>query len=164
MAELPTSDNDPVARVFEAVVFENWLRFTFIAQAPGTAAEDEAYVYAVPEADMARIRQAHPELAPLAEYANGQPVDFDTSRRTICRFVLEHLEGSCIERGGAAAILEDAGLTLAMQLFGVWIQANEEWLDRERPAFATWLGRFAQWRDSPNARELAAQLANAAPL
>ena len=161
---------DAVEQALEAVMFESWLRFYFIEEVPPEPArpEDgaanaadaaERLVIRVPEKGMARIGELYPNLLPLAESMNGHEVDFETSRRAVCTFVLGHLDGKTMPRDMAAVVFGSATFQIQLQLFHTWLQMHEDQLDRAFQEFGAWRTLFDQWRATPGARELAEKLA-----
>ncbi|MDR2055256.1 MAG: hypothetical protein LBQ10_05240 [Desulfovibrio sp.] len=150
-----------VTQVLEAVMFENWLRFYFIAQKDGDALgqDDGAPLFiAVPDKAMERIREGYAHLLPMAEAVNGQKADFETSRRAVCAFVLEQLDGKTMPRDMAGIVLESATFQAQLQLFNIWVQSHENQLDERFLDFAAWRSLFAKWRQSSEARILAEKL------
>ena len=150
-----------VAKVLEAVMFENWLRFYFISEKPDAPAGRDgqpALFIAIPVKGMERISQLFPRLLPMAEELNGQEVSFETSRRAVCNFVLAHVDGQVIARDSAAMIFESATFQVQMQLFNTWVQMHEDQLDRGFTEFGAWRKLFDEWRQTPGARELAEKL------
>lgn len=159
-----------VEQALDAVMFESWLRFYFIEELPLPAPDDksqadapqeERLAIAVPEKGMARIAELYPGLLPLAESMNGQEVDFETSRRAVCTFVLERLDGKTMPRDMAAVVFASAAFQIQLQLFHTWLQMHEDQLDQGFQEFGAWQKLFAQWRASPGARELAEKLGRA---
>ena len=124
-----------VAKVLEAVMFENWLRFYFITEKPdapkGKDGQPALYI-AVPVKGLERISEMFPRLLPMAEELNGQEVSFEASRRAVCNFVLAHVDGQVIARDSAAMIFESATFQVQMQLFNAWVQMHEEQLLEQR--------------------------------
>lgn len=150
-----------VFQVLEAVMFENWLRFYFITEKPGAPAGPDGgtpLFLAVPDKGMERIKDLYPHLLPLAQDMNAREVDFETSRRAVCTFVLEHLDGSHIPKDAASMIFESAAFQIQMQLFNTWVQMHESQLDQGFLEFGAWRKLFNQWRESPGARDLAQKL------
>ena len=150
-----------VSQVLEAVMFENWLRFYFITQktdgAPGQ--DDGAQLFiAVPDSGMERIRDEYAHLLPMAEAINGQKADFETSRRTVCTFVLEQLDGKTMPRDMAGIVLESATFQAQLQLFSLWVQSHEGQLDEKFLDFATWRSLFAKWQTGSEVRDVAEKL------
>lgn len=172
MSEAPNEFRAAVQQALEAVMFESWLRFYFIEELPaaGDAGEKapeapagaERLAIRVPEKGMARIAELYPNLLPLAESMNGHEVDFETSRRAVCTFVLGHLDGKTMPRDMATVVFESATFQTELQLFHTWLQLHEAQLDQGFQEFGAWRGLFAQWRATPGARELAEKLAHAA--
>lgn len=162
---------EAVEQALEAVMFESWLRFYFIEEQPAEPATADAgapepagerLVIRVPEKGMARISELYPGLLPLAESMNGHEVDFETSRRAVCTFVLGHLDGKTMPRDMAAVVFSSAAFQIQLQLFHTWLQMHEDQLDQGFQEFGAWRNLFAQWRETPGARELADKLALAA--
>ena len=150
-----------VAKVLEAVMFENWLRFYFITEKPdapkGKDGQPALYI-AVPVKGLERISEMFPRLLPMAEELNGQEVSFETSRRAVCNFVLAHVDGQVIARDSAAMIFESATFQVQMQLFNTWVQMHEDQLERGFTEFGAWRKLCEEWRQSPGARELAEKM------
>lgn len=165
MAKQQEQFQQSVTQVLEAVMFENWLRFYFIEERPETVAHDEGETplfLAVPEKGMARIKDLYPHLLPLAEEMNERLVDFETSRRAVCTFVLEHLDGASMPRDTAGAIFESATFQMRLQLFNTWLDLHEAQLDKDVLEFGAWRTLFAQWLETPGARDLVARLSASA--
>ena len=167
MPEAQKEFRNAVEQALEAVMFESWLRFYFIEELPADAdgkkpdaadAEDRLAIR-VPEKGMARIRELYPNLLPLAESMNGHEVDFETSRRAVCTFVLGHLDGKTMPRDMASVVFASATFQIELQLFHTWLQLHEAQLDQGFQEFGAWRALFAQWRATPGARELAEKLA-----
>jgi hypothetical protein len=144
-----------VQQILEVVMFENWLRFYFLSEA-----EEGRLALAVPEQGLARIRELHPQLAPLAENLNGREINFELSRQTVCAFVAARLDGKAVP---VNTVLDSAGFQLEMHLFNTWVQGHEEQLDKTFLDFSAWKRLFAQWRDSDKIREWAAGLGGSGP-
>ena len=164
MPEAQKEFRNAVEQALEAVMFESWLRFYFIEELPADAEgkkpdAEERLAIRVPEKGMARIGELYPNLLPLAESMNGHGVDFETSRRAVCTFVLGHLDGKTMPRDMAAVVFASATFQVALQLFHTWLQLHEAQLDEGFQEFGAWRNLFAQWRATPGARELAEKLA-----
>ena len=168
MPEAQQEFRNAVEQALEAVMFENWLRFYFIEELPpepgapagaADAGSPERLCIRVPEKGMARIKELYPSLLPLAESMNGHEVDFETSRRAVCTFVLGHLDGKTMPRDMAAVVFASATFQIGLQLFHTWLQLLEAQLDEGFQEFGAWRTLFAQWRATPGARELAEKLA-----
>ena len=150
-----------VFTVLEAVMFENWLRFYFISEKPDAPLGRDgqpALFIAVPVKGMERIGELYPHLLPMADEMNGREVDFETSRRTVCNFVLVHVDGKTIPRNMAGIVFESALFQVQMQLFNTWVQVHEDQLDENFLEFGAWRKLFTEWRETPAARELAEKL------
>lgn len=150
-----------VQAVLEAVMFENWLRFYFVTEKPEAepAADGQTPLFiAVPVKGMERIGSLYPHLLPMAEEMNGNVIDFEASRRAVCNFVLEHVDGKSMPRDTAAMIFESATFQVQLQMFNAWVQMHEDQLDNTFVEFGAWRKLFAQWQQEPGARELAEKI------
>lgn len=151
-----THDNDALTpdaaeSILEAVMFESWLRFTFLEEEPGEQPDDEPRLYVrLGDDDRQRLAQQEAHLLPLALMVDGQEAGFALSREAVCRFVLDELEGRTIPRGMAAAVLDSRDFQQRLQLFGNWLQEQESVLERSPHDFADWRIKFAQWRSRPD--------------
>lgn len=145
---------EAVNAVLEAAMFENWMRFYFISEK-----EDGALVMDLPAKSMERIQELYPRLYPMAEKLNGKPVDFETSRKAVLEHIMEQLEGKKFAKGYGQQILQSSTFQIRLQLFHTWEQLHEDQLDRGFAEFGAWQNLFAQWLDSPGAREIAKKLA-----
>lgn len=161
MPEAQEQFQNSVMQILEAVMFENWLRFYFISEKPdapvGSDGQPALYL-AVSVKAMERINELYPQLLPMAEEMNGKEVDFETSRRAVCNFVLEYVDGRSIARDTAPMIFESALFQVQMQLFNTWVQMHEDQLDKGFLEFGAWRELFAVWRETKGARELAEKL------
>lgn len=146
-----------VMLILEAAMFENWLRFYFIRE----AAEDgqEKLELQLPDKSMERIRELYPALYPMAEKLNGRAVDFAVSRDAVLKHIMEHIDGQEMERGQAQRILQSQAFQIRLQLFHAWAQMHEDQLDQGFLEFGAWRNLFAQWLETPGARELAHRMA-----
>lgn len=147
-----------VFTILEAVMFENWLRFYFITEqvnAPCGPDGERPLGIAIPDKGMERITTLYPHLAPMAQAMNGKEVDFETSRRAVCHFVLMHVDGKTIPRSMADTVFESVFFQVQMQLFHTWVQLHDSQLDEKFLDFGTWRSLFAAWRDTEAARNLA---------
>lgn len=145
---------DAVEAVLRAVIFENWLRFYFIVE----KGEDERLFLEIPEKSMDKIKNLYPQYLPLAEGLENREIDFQTSQKAVCTFVLDHLDGHVFPQNMAQIVLSSAAFQLQMQLFNAWVQMHEDQLDQGFLQFDQWLDLFNQWRNSPGARELLEKL------
>lgn len=162
MPEQQEQFQNAVWQVLEAVMFENWLRFYFISEKPDAPAGPDGeppLFLAVPHKGMERIRELYPHLLPLAEDMNGREANFENSRRAVCTFVLDSLDGKSMPKDMAATIFESATFQIQMQLFNAWVQMHEEQLDQGFLEFGAWRKLFGRWRETPGGRELADRLA-----
>lgn len=152
--------NAAVQQVLEAVIFENWLRFYFITEKAD--APEDLYL-AVPEQAVQRIQELYPHLYPMVLALNSQNIDFETSRRALCTFVVTELDGKSIPSEMGVKVFDSTTFQTEMHLFNTWVQAHEPQLDKAFMDFGMWLSLFAEWRNSEAVKDWATQL-NTAPL
>jgi len=150
---MPTEFQQAVRQILEVVMFENWLRFYFLAETEGGG-----LALAVPEQGLARIREQHPQLLPLAEQLNGKEISFELSRQAVCTFTAARFDGKNLP---VSMVLDSAAFGLEMRLFNTWVQGHEEQLDRNFLDFSTWTRLFAEWRNSDKVQDWAARLRDA---
>ena len=153
-----TQEKDPMPdaaeRILEAVMFESWLRFSFLEESPGEGPDDEPrLLIRLDDAARQRLAERESHLLPLARLVDGREASFENSREAVCRFVLEELEGRSIPQGTAATILDSRDFQFRLQLFNNWLQEQESILERTPHEFADWRIKFAQWRSRPDIRE-----------
>lgn len=142
-----------VADILEVAMFENWLRFYFIEEK-----DDETITIQIPEKSRERIRELYPALCPLAEKMNGKPVDFEISRDNVLNHIMNELDGSAMPQGEAQRVLQSDTFQTRLQLFHTWEQLHEDQLDAGFMEFGAWRNLFAEWQETPGARELAQKL------
>lgn len=145
---------EQVATLLEVAMFENWLRFYFIR-------EEDASEYLeleIPEKAMARIKDLYPHLYPLASSLNNKPINFETSRDSVIRHIMAEIDGKTLPQGTAQQILQSSTFQIRLQLFHIWEQLHEDQLDRGFSEFGAWKNLFAQWLETPGAKELAQNL------
>lgn len=143
-----------VTDILEVVMFENWLRFYFIAE----EANDTDLRLELPPRSKERICELYPELSALAEALDGKKVTFEISRDSVLQHIMNHLEGKTIPRGEAQRVLQSATFQTKLQLFHTWEQLHENQLESGFQEFGAWRSLFAQWLDTPGARDLAKKL------
>ena len=74
-------------RVAEIVMFENWLRFYFIAE------EDDKLFIRIPTQAMEKLHANYPKLVGLAERLNGEEIDHKTSMQAVVMFTATEMNG-----------------------------------------------------------------------
>ena len=154
MTQEKDSMPDAAERILEAVMFESWLRFSFLEELPGEGPDAEPrLLIRLDDAARQRLAAQESHLLPLARLMDGQEASFENSREAVCRFVLEELEGRVIAQGTAAAVLDSQDFQFRLQLFNNWLQEQESILERTPHDFADWRIKFAQWRSRPDVSE-----------
>ena len=134
-----------VAQVVEVVMFENWLRFYFIADGEG-----DDLMIRIPEQGMKKITSLYPELAELAERLNNDVITHESSMREVCLYVASAIKGS---DEMLQTTFSSNEFQMEAQLFNSWLQAHEEQLDAGFADFATWRTMFSDWKQTPKVQE-----------
>ncbi|MGE4297886.1 MAG: hypothetical protein AB7E47_07645 [Desulfovibrionaceae bacterium] len=136
------SFNDAVTDVTEIMQFENWLRFYFVIE------RDDALYIEVPDEALAKIQEIHPVYSDLVELFNHKQIDYETSMRTVCEYVVRKLDGSIYREGLVPAVLDSNEFRMRMHLFNTWVQSHEEQLDQTFLDFTTWVSLHEEWKNS----------------
>ncbi len=136
-----------VADVTQVMQFESWLRFYFLHE------EGDNLVLRLPEESLDRIRQLYPNLAPLAEELNNQPVTYESSINSVCTFVVRTFDGSKYKAGVVTRVFDSRTFQAETQLYQLWLQVHEEQLDRAFMDFSKWLELYDAWRQSDVVRQ-----------
>lgn len=139
--------HDAVSRMLEVVMFENWLRFYFIAE------ENDKLVIRLPKKSMEQLRARYASLYGLAEDLNGLEIDHQTSLRSVCMFVAKEIDGRAMSEDLIARVLDSPQFHIELQLFGSWVQAHEEQLDEHFLEFKSWREKFSAWEQTPEVRQ-----------
>lgn len=138
-------------RITEIVMFENWLRFYFIAE------EGDKLFIRIPEQAMAKLTSGYAHLAGLAERLNNKEIDHKTSMEAVVMFTATEADGNMPE-ALIGQVFDSTRFHLDLQLFGSWVQSHEEQLDAAFMEFSTWKAMFADWRKSDEVRKYADEL------
>lgn len=141
-----------ISRIAKVVMFENWLRFYFIAE------EGETLVLRLPEKALQRLKESYPQYHELAEHLNNREIDHQTSMREVCLFVSGSFNDAPLPEGVLALVFDSKEFQMELQLFSYWVQAHEEQLDAAFLEFAEWLKAFDAWKNSDDVREKARHL------
>ncbi len=140
--------------VLEVVMFENWLRFYFIAEEEG---KDDLYIL-IPDQGVGRIKDLYPHLLPLAESVNNKAITFDSSRAAVCEHVLVEVDGKTIPKEMSTTIFDSVTFQVELQLFNTWVQAHEDQLDESFLEFGAWRNFFSQWRQTDTVKDIAVKM------
>jgi hypothetical protein len=141
--------------VSEVLMFENWLRFYFIAE------EGDKLFIRVPETAEKRIREEYPHLFGLLELMNNKEITYETSRDAVCSFVASDVDGSRMKAGTSEKVFDSSLFQFEMQLFNIWVQSHEEQLDKNFMDLRKWQELFAEWKRSDKVKEYVAELKDA---
>ena len=147
-----------VNRMMDAIIFENWLRFYFLAEEEGKDQEEGRLMIAIPEKAMGQIAQRYGSLREMAETLNGHEASLENSRAAIVNFVKREVEGSLVPAGGLAACFDSLAFQNSLHLFNAWIQAAEDMLDASFYDFDQWRDLFASYKDSEAGQTLMHQM------
>ncbi len=147
-----------VKRIGEVVMFENWLRFYFIAE------EGDKLFIRLPETAMERLRVNYAGLYGLAERLNGTEIDHKTSLSAVCMFVASEIDGVALPESLIGRVFDSTRFHLELQLFSAWVQAHEEQLDESFMEFALWRSMFEEWKGSSKVQEYIKTLMEKTPV
>ena len=113
--------------LLEAVLFEQWIRFCWIAEDA-----DEGYVVRIPEEALATIEKDFPHLQPLLLQLNNKPVDAALS----CEAVLDY--GRSQLGNSLDTVLASSDFQEQVGRFHLWLARRSEEPDLVCPSFAVW--------------------------
>ena len=136
-------------RVVEAVMFENWLRFYFLAE------EGEKLFLRLPEKAMAQLKNRYAQLYGLAESLQDTEISHEASVKAVCLFVSGAPGGTSLPESKMAEIFDAPRFHLELQLFGSWVQGHEEQLDERFLEFSQWRELYARWKNTDEVRAYA---------
>ncbi len=138
---------DPIEKVAEEILLvvmaEHWARFYYAMEQDGVVFLD------VPGEAIEELRKTRPVLADFITSINGQPLNQESSQRSVGEFVFQALEGGNLPAGTVAKAFDSKQFALLMRLFSVWLSGHEEQFDAEVMPFLQWEGLFTQWRRDP---------------
>ena len=144
---MPHDFTSALSRITEVVMFENWLRFYFIAE------EDEKLFIRLPDAALDRLRDEYPHTAGLAERLNGTEIDHQSSLNAVCLFVASEIDGVVISPTMIETVFNSPRFHAELQLFNSWVQAHEEQLDAAFMEFSLWQRLYQEWKESDAVRD-----------
>ncbi|MFU2209897.1 hypothetical protein [Solidesulfovibrio sp. C21] len=140
--------------IFRVFMVEHWARFYFAVEQDGVVHLD------VPQEELTALRTEYPDLGGFIAGINGQPIDMESSRRSVGEFVFKSMEGGNYPIGTVAKAFDSKPLALLMQLFSVWMSGHEAQLDQETMSFSDWDNLFSEWRKDPAVQRFSANLAS----
>lgn len=132
-----------VMDVAEVVIFENWLRYYFVAEE-----EDDKLSLQVPEEIMNEIKEKHEHLYPLAEELNNEELDYQRSQQAVCGYVARQFDGQKYNTGTVPRAFDSKDLKIELHLFGLWQEGHGERLDEERLSFEEFNDFFQKWKNT----------------
>ena len=143
-----------VAKVFQ---FEQWLRFYFVTQ------QGEALHIEVPADRLEEIRAAEPQLFDLANMVNNTETNYKKSCDSVCVYVSTHLDGQRYSSSLLNSLLNGRDFQVEMQLFNLWIQGHEGYLDEEYRPFAEWQRLYEGWKGTTEVQNLRSKMLQSQP-
>ncbi|MDR0338957.1 MAG: hypothetical protein LBH65_01625 [Desulfovibrio sp.] len=142
-----------LSRISSVVMFENWLRFYFIAE------EGDSLYLRLPEKAMDQIRNRYADFHELAEHLNNREITHDASLKEVCLFVAGSFNDKPLPEQLIARVFDSPEFHLEMQFFSYWVQAHEEQLDAAFMEFSEWRKSFSAWKETDAVRDYADNLA-----
>ncbi len=139
--------------ITEVLRFENWLRFYFVKEQ-----EDGTLIVDIPEKELAVLQEQAKHLGSLAEQYDKMPLDYEASQARVCSHIALLYDGTKYPDGLVPGVLESRELKIENYLFGLWVSAHEEQLDKEFMHFTAWEEGFFSWRDMPETKSYVAKL------
>lgn len=128
-----------IKTMLEAIFFENWLRYHFLMEN-----EDQTICLRIPEAAWQKIKTQTPELEAIARELDEKPVDFESSRSTLLKF----LRDWCKAKG----IPEDDCLKIVLAPeFQEELENQQNWLSLQQLSlpdlgFRDWQKLYRNWK------------------
>lgn len=147
-----------VNRMMDAIIFENWIRFYFIAEEDVQGQEEPRLALIIPEKAMEQIKQRYGTLAGIAENLNGREASLQNSRDAVVNFIRDELEGKLVPAGTVASYFDSRAFQTSQNLFYAWVQAAEEMLDKQFLDFDQWRDLFATYKDSQSGQKVLSQM------
>lgn len=150
---MSTNLQDNIDRIIEVVMFENWLRFYFIAE------EGDTLSIRLPEKAMEQLKKRYGHLYGLADRLNNVAISHDTSMNEVCLFISGGFDGHPMPDHVIADVFASAAFQVEIELFNHWVQAHEAQLDASFLEFSEWQRLFAEWEKADEVREFRKTLA-----
>lgn len=130
-AELSDDMRRAMSSLLDAVIFEQWIRFSWIEE------DGEGdFCIRVPEATFQELTEDYPRYKELLAQLNGTVVDAEMA----CSAVLGYAQATFGEH--AASVLEHSEFQNMVGRFHQWLNDNVETLDREPLNFDQWCNLF----------------------
>ncbi len=115
----------------DAVIFEQWLRFSWIEED-----EEGDFCVQIPEATVKELEADYPQYKGLIAQLNGTIVDADMA----CSAILGYAHATLGEH--SMAVLDHADFQNMVGNFHQWLNDNVEMLDQEPKNFDQWCDLF----------------------
>lgn len=123
----------PVSQMLEAVIFEQWLRFSWIAEDA-----DGDFCIQIPENAAQEISTDYPQFRHLLERLNGTIVDANMACSAILAFARDELGED------ALAVLEDTAFQENVSRFHLWLHEQADMLEAHPYNFDQWKTLFME--------------------
>lgn len=123
----------PVSRMLEAVIFEQWLRFSWI-----TEDADGDFCIQIPEDTAREISTDYPLFKSLLERLNGTIVDANMACSAILAFAQDELGEN------APAVLDDTVFQENVSRFHLWLHEQVDMLEAHPYNFDQWKTLFME--------------------
>lgn len=134
-----------IEEILKAVIFENWLRFYFIAEKISEECGESVLEIEIPAKALQDITVKFPEFLPVALCMNNKPVEFATSRQAVLTCIESKLTGKKLPAEMALQALTSPEFQNRVLLFNNWLQMHEAQLDQSFLEFEVWLQLFDKW-------------------
>lgn len=135
-------------KIVEVVMFENWLRFYFIAEA-----DNKDLMILIPEQGIGKMEKDYPHLVGLAKKLNQQLITHEKSMREVCLFVADTIDGVSAPESLIQRILSSREFQLELQIFSSWVQSHEGQLDKSFMEFSQWMKIYTEWKETDKIKE-----------
>ena len=147
-----------IQSMLEAIIFENWIRFYFLLEEEEQPGKEARIYIGIPDQAMTRIRENYGPLIRMAEQLNGREATLDVSRNAVCDFIRSEYEGNIIPQGSLAAYFDTHSFQIDLQLFNIWVQGSETFLEQQFMDFDQWRTSFRNWCNSEHGQQIRTQL------
>ena len=147
-----------IQSMLDAIIFENWIRFYFLMEEEEQAGKEARIYIGIPDQAMSRIRENYGALIHMAEQLNGKEATLETSRNAVCDFIRREYEGNIIPQGSVTAYFDTHSFQIELQLFNIWVQGSETFLEQQFMDFNQWRASFRNWCNSEHGQQIRTQL------
>lgn len=121
------SEEALAARLFEALIFEQWVRFSWISED-----EEGDFCIQIPPDTFQELLKTYPDFKLLLERLNGTIVDAGMACSAILGFAQERLGSESLK------VLEQTAFQNRVERFHVWLHEQAEQLSKTSFTFEQW--------------------------